>query len=265
MSSSRHRISRAALAAAAAVSIAVVPVVSATANAAPARPTVVLVHGAFADPSSWNAVAQQLRDAGYTVVAPANPLRGLASDADAIADVLNGIDGPIVLAGHSYGGAVISQAAAGNPKVKALVYIAAFMPDAGENLGLLTARFPTLLPIALRPALAEGGIDLTIDKGLFRQFFAADLPVERTTQMAEDQHPVSATAFVSTPTAAAWRTIPSWAMVATEDQTLGPALERFEAQRAGSHTVEVAGSHVVMISHPAEVTDLIEGAADATD
>lgn len=265
MSSTRNRLARTAFAAVAAASIVVVPFAAATAAPVPTKPTIVLVHGAFADTSGWDSVAQRLRSQGYTVVIPPNPLSGPAADAASISNVLNSIDGPIVLAAHSYGGAVITQAAAGNPNIKALVYVAAFMPDAGEPLGLLTAKYPTQLLTALRPAVSSGGIDLTIDKSQFHSLFAADLPRDQATQMAADQHPISATAFVSALTAAAWRTIPSWALIATDDQTLGAPLERFEAQRAGSHTIEVPGSHVAMISHPDEVTALIETAVTTTE
>ncbi|MGW7491483.1 alpha/beta fold hydrolase [Streptomyces sp. NPDC054786] len=233
------------------------------------KPTVVLVHGAFADASGWNQVAERLQRSGYTVVAPANPLRGLPQDSAYISSVLQSIRGPVVLAGHSYGGAVISRAAAGNPQVKSLVYISAFMPDKGEALGGLAARFrgseldSALRRVPFRNADGSGGTDLYLQPARFHRVFAADLPVATTRVMAAAQRPLSASAFTDKATAAAWRTIPSWALVATEDRSIAPDLERFEARRAGAHTVEVDSSHVAMISHPGAVTDLILDAATA--
>ncbi|HEY5837168.1 alpha/beta fold hydrolase [Streptomyces sp.] len=256
-----------------ALAVAVAPLAMASpsqhSESAP-KPTVVLVHGAFADASGWSGVVKRLQDDGYPVVAPANPLRGLPQDATYINSFLKSISGPIVLAGHSYGGAVITQAAAGNPNVKALVYIAAFMPDQDEPLAELASKFSdSKLQPALRPAPftnADGtdGYDLTIDPAQFQDVFAADLPDSQTRVMAAAQRPVSAAAFGDTATAAAWRTIPSWALIAKQDNTLGAQLERFEAERAGSHTVEIDSSHVAMMSHPGAVTRLIEDAARTT-
>nr|WP_051813771.1 alpha/beta hydrolase [Kitasatospora sp. MBT63] len=231
------------------------------------KPTVVLVHGAFADASGWNGVVERLQCAGYRVVAPANPLRGLAQDSTYIASVLASIEGPIVLAGHSYGGAVISTAAAGNPEVKALVYISALVPDTGEVIGELAARFPdtelgpALQPVPFTNADGTSGTDLYVKPDKFRQVFAADLPENTTSVMAATQRPISASAFADTATAAAWHTIPSWALVARQDKALGAQLERFEAERAHSTTVEIDASHVAMVSHPEAVTDLILAAA----
>ncbi|MFG2881996.1 alpha/beta fold hydrolase [Streptomyces sp. NPDC048297] len=234
------------------------------------KPTVVLVHGAFADASGWNKVAKDLQGDGYKVVAPANPLRGLPQDATYIASVLKSVSGPVVLVGHSYGGAVITQAAAGNPQVKALVYIAAFMPDKGENLGELSAKFtdsdlqPALKQVPYANADGTGGADLYIDPAKFRSVFAADLPASQTALMAAEQRPISASTFGDSATEAAWRTIPTWALVAKQDKALGTKLERFEAERAHAHTVEVNSSHVPMISRPHVVSHLIENAARAT-
>ncbi|MFE7772450.1 alpha/beta fold hydrolase [Streptomyces sp. NPDC057445] len=231
------------------------------------KPTVVLVHGAFADASSWNGVVERLQQDGYTVVATANPLRGLANDSAYTASVLKSIKGPIVLVGHSYGGAVISSAAAGNPQVKSLVYINAFMPDKGEVLGRLAARFPgSELDSALKPTPFQGadgakGTDLYIQPTRFRDVIAADLPAATTKVMAATQRPLNASAFMDTATAAAWRSIPSWALVSSRDKAIAPDLERFEAKRARSHTVEVESSHVAMISHPDAVANLIRAAA----
>ncbi|MEJ8633879.1 alpha/beta hydrolase [Streptomyces sp. MS2.AVA.5] len=234
-----------------------------------ARPTVVLVHGAFADASGWNGVIERLQGDGYTVLAPPNPLRGLASDSTYIASVLKNIKGPIVLAGHSYGGAVISSAAAGNPNVKSLVYVSAFMPDKGEALGQLAAKFPgSELNSALSPTPFETtsgkGTDLYIQPAKFHDVFAADLPAKTAAVMSAAQRPIAASAFTDKALAAAWRTIPSWALVAKQDKSIAPDLERFEAERAGSHTVEIDSSHVAMISHPDTVTDLIRDAAGSS-
>jgi pimeloyl-ACP methyl ester carboxylesterase len=265
-----------ALAAITVTALACAPLASAAGGASAAgpatpRPTIVLEHGAFADASGWNAVSGRLQKAGYTVVAPANPLRGLPEDSAQLTSVLNGITGPVVLVGHSYGGAVITEAAAGNPNVKALVYIAALMPDAGENLGTLAARSTeSELTAALRPltyhdADGDEGTELSIDPARFRAVFAADLPAGQAAVMAAGQRPVNASAFADTATAAAWRTIPTWALVARQDKTLGADLERYEARRAGATTVEINSSHIAPASHPDAVTNLIVTAARATN
>ncbi|MFJ9683251.1 alpha/beta fold hydrolase [Streptomyces sp. NPDC101194] len=239
------------------------------ADAAGAKPTVVLVHGAFADASSWNGVTERLQRAGYEVMAPANPLRGLAHDSAYIASVLKSIRGPIVLAGHSYGGAVISDAAAGNPHVKSLVFVSALMPDKGEKLADLSAKFAgSELNAALRPvpfpdadAVGGEGADLYIRPAKFHDVFAADVPSGTTAVMAAAQRPINGAAFMEKAAGAAWRTIPSWALVATRDKAIAPDLERYEAKRAKSHTVEVDSSHVAMVSHPDTVADLVRKAA----
>ncbi|MGW2899326.1 alpha/beta fold hydrolase [Streptomyces sp. NPDC001212] len=238
-------------------------------DASGGRPTVVLVHGAFADASSWNGVIARLERRGYTVVAPANPLRSLSNDSTYIASVLDSIKGPIVLVGHSYGGAVISSAAAGNPRVKSLVYVSALMPDKGESGDALSARFASPLATATTsvPYRADGasGTDLYIRPDKLHEVFAADLPESTTKLMAATQRPVATTAFSEKAKVAAWRSIPSWALVAKQDKSINPDLERFEARRAGSHTVEIDSSHVAMISHPDAVTDLVLQAAAAAD
>ncbi|MEV6419711.1 alpha/beta hydrolase [Streptomyces sp. NPDC051662] len=234
-----------------------------------AKPTVVLVHGAFADASGWDGVVERLQRDGYPVIAPANPLRGLASDSAYIASVLKSVKGPLILAGHSYGGAVIGEAAAGNPNVKALVYISAFMPDKGETLGALGAKFagsrlnPALKQVPFQNGDGTTGTDLYIKPDMFHQVFAADLPASTAAEMSATQRPISAAAFTEKAGAAAWKTIPSWFLVATKDRAIAPDLERFEAKRAGSHTIEVNSSHVAMISHPGTVSSLILDAVRA--
>ncbi|MBB2940942.1 pimeloyl-ACP methyl ester carboxylesterase [Actinoplanes lutulentus] len=228
------------------------------------KPTIVLVHGAFADAAGWSDVIKRLTGEGYTVFAPANPLRGVASDAAYIASFLATITGPIVLVGHSYGGFVITNAATGNPNVKALVYIAAFAPDAGEDVGHLTAQFPGSL---LDPATSidfrpwAGGYDGYVKKDVFRTVFAGDLPRSTTDVLWATQRPGDASTLQSPSGAPAWQTIPSFFLVASQDNLIPPALQRFMAQRAGSHTVEVKASHVAMISQPRAAADLIRKAA----
>ncbi|MFG2371205.1 esterase/lipase family protein [Streptomyces sp. NPDC048504] len=255
----------------ASASLSLIPLASAHTTPAAAKPTVVLVHGAFADASSWNGVVERLQRDGYPVIAPANPLRGLAEDSTYVASILASVKGPVILVGHSYGGAVISQAAAGDPQVKALVYIAALVPDKGEKLSTLSDKFPgtnelapALRPVPFSNSDGTNGSDLYVDPTRFRAVFAADLPASQTVVMGAEQRPVAAAAFASSATAAAWRTIPSWALVARQDEALGAPLERFEARRAHSHTVEINSSHVALISHPGTVTHLIEDAATST-
>ncbi|WP_078876950.1 alpha/beta hydrolase [Streptomyces sp. 150FB] len=236
------------------------------------RPTIVLVHGAFADASSWSGVVERLQSEGYTVVAPADPLRGLTTDSAYIASFLKSVKGPIVLVGHSYGGAVITQAAAGDKDVKALVYISSFVPDKGEDLGTLNNKFPgselnpALVQVPFDNGTGKGGTgtDLYIDTAKFHRVFTADLDPVQSAVLGASQRPISATAFTDKTKAAAWHTIPSWALVAKEDRAISPELERFEAKRAHSHTIEINSSHVAMISHPDVVTRLIDDAAVTT-
>jgi pimeloyl-ACP methyl ester carboxylesterase len=235
------------------------------------KPTIVLIHGGFADASNWNGVIKDLEKEGYPVIAPANPLRGIPTDATYIKSVLASVKGPIVLVGHSYGGAVITNASAGNPNVKALVYVAAFAPDTGEQLGGLLGKFPgSLIPTSLNQVPftnADGttGTDLYIQADKFRATFAADLPKSTTALMAAEQRPFSAESLTDVTTAAGWHTIPSWGIVAGADKSIPPALERWEYQRMNAHVTEVPdASHVVMISHPDTVANVIEQAARAT-
>ncbi len=263
------------LAATAVAAAAMIPVLTGSAQAAPTatarhtplpKPTIVLVHGAFADASGWSGTITRLERDGYPVVAPANPLRGLTSDSAYIASILASIKGPVVLVGHSYGGAVISEAAVGDPNVKALVYIAAFMPDTGEQVGALNSKFPgsQLAAALLQTPVAGGGTDYTIDPAKFKQAFAQDLPTATTQLMAIEQRPLSSAAFTDVATAVAWHTIPSWFLVAEQDHSISPDLERFEAARAHSHTTQIDSSHVAMMSHPGVSAKIIEEAATAT-
>lgn len=244
------------------------PLLASAQKAPTPKATVVLVHGAFADSSSWNGVIQRLHAKGYTVVAAANELRSVKSDAAEVASVLRSIHGPVVLVGHSYGGSVISAAASGLDNVKALVYVAAFAPDVGESAGELAGRFPgSSLGPALSPpvALASGGNDLYIQQDKFRAQFAADVPAAQAQLMAVGQRPITDIALHETSTSAAWKTIPSWFVYGSADLNIPPAAQAFMAERAHSHkTVVIKGaSHVVMVSHPAEVAALVEQAAQA--
>ena len=235
-----------------------------------AKLTIVLVHGAFADASSWNGVIGRLQQKGYTVIAPANPLRGVAADSAYTASLLTQIGGPVLLAGHSYGGAVITNAATSAPNVVGLVFVAAFAPDEGEKLGeveagskdsiLNTAQVQYTYPTGYD---GETSVEFAINPALLREVFAADLPAETTALMAATQRPVAAAAFSDASGPPAWRRLPSWAVVATGDKAAGADVVRSMAQRAGADIVEVEGSHVIMISQPQAVTDHILKAARA--
>jgi pimeloyl-ACP methyl ester carboxylesterase len=227
-----------------------------------AAPTVVLVHGAFADASSWNGVIERLQTKGVEVTAPANPLRGISSDSAYIAGVFDEISAPVVAVGHSYGGAVITNAAAKAKNVVALVYVAAFAPEEGEALGEAEAGSrDSVLMSALVPLHypANGGqaTEFAIDPAKFRDAFAADLPAEETAVLAATQRPVAEAAFSEPTGPPAWRDRPSWAVVATGDKAAGADVIRSMAERAGSTITEVEGSHVIMISQPQAVTDVI--------
>ena len=234
------------------------------------KPTIVLVHGAFADASGWAGVITRLEERGYTVLAPANPLRGVPADSAYIASVLATISGPIVLVGHSYGGEVITNAATGNPHVKALVYIAAFAPAAGETSGGILAKFPgsMLTPpnLIFRPfPQPDGttGTDAYINPAVFQQAFCADCSDVTAAVMAATQRP-GALATLSEPSGVpAWKTIPSWYLVASQDHAIPPAAERFMAARMHARTVQIDSSHAAMVSHPGAVTDLILSATQA--
>jgi pimeloyl-ACP methyl ester carboxylesterase len=229
------------------------------------NPTVVLVHGAFAESASWNGVVADLKRRGYPVIAIANPLRGLQEDAAYLRSLLDSLSGPIVLAGHSYGSSVMSEAADGVPGVKALVYVAGFALEIGESTGELAAKFPGG---ELGPALDQvpfpAGTDLYIQQEEFRRVFAADVAPEVTELMAATQRPITASALADKATKAAWKTIPSWTMVTLQDLNIPAEAMRYMGERAGSTIVEIEASHAVTVSHPDAVADLIDAAARAT-
>jgi pimeloyl-ACP methyl ester carboxylesterase len=228
---------------------------------AAAKPTVVLVHGAFADGTGWQKVIPLLERDGYNVIAVQNPLTSFATDVETTKRVVDAQQGPVVLVGHSYGGAVITEAAANNPRVKALVYIAAFAPEAGEAIGAFGENYPAPLGAALKPDAAGF---LYVDRAKFRDVFARDVPATDASIMAAAQKPIIGNVFGATVTHASWKTIPSFYLVSSQDRAINPDLERFYAKRIGAKTVEVKSSHVSFVSHPNEVTRLIEQAATTT-
>ena len=229
-----------------------------------------LVHGAFADASSWAGVIAQLQTAGIDAVAPANPLRGLSSDARYIASVAEEIDGPTMLVGHCYGGAVISVAAARAANVVGLVYVTAFALDEGESVLDVSARFPdSLLTTALRSAVCRDGdfestVELYIDRAAFPRVFAGDLSAADAAVAAATQRPIAAAALEERASAAAWKTLECWYVVATADRVIPPDAQRFMAARAAARVLEVDASHAVATSQPALVADQIHAAALAT-
>jgi pimeloyl-ACP methyl ester carboxylesterase len=235
------------------------------------QPTVVLVHGAFADASSWNGVIERLLAEGVQVTAPANPLRGISIDSAYIASYLDQIPGPVLAVGHSYGGAVITNAAARVNNVVGLVYVAAFAPDEGESLADIESgsKDSVLLPAldALRYPTGQGSetaVEFAIKPEYIHEAFAADLPTEQTALMAATQRPVAELAFPEPSGVPAWKKLPSWAVVPTGDKTVGSDAVRSMAERAGATITEVEGSHVIMMSQPQVVTDVILTALAAT-
>src|SRR5262245_45905659 len=234
--------------------------------------TVVLVHGAFADASSWNGVIERLQTAGIQVTAPANPLRGIAHDSAYIAAFLEQIPGPVLVVGHSYGGAVISNAATDASNVVGLVFVAAFAPEEGERLGEVESgsRDSVLMSalVQLRYPIGDGtetAVEFAIDPAKFREAFAADLPPEQTAVMAATQRPVAEPAFSEPSGRPAWKSSPAWAVVATGDKAAGADVIRSMAERAGATITEAEGSHVIMVSQPGAVADVIMTAAAAAD
>lgn len=263
------------LAAGAAVALAAVFGISPTSTAeahdaargGKSKPTVVLVHGAFADSSGWSAVGTALQAEGYPVIAFSNPLRGVEYDSNYLRDFLGTIEGPVVLVGHSYGGALITNAATDNPNVKSLVYIAAFALDEGESVQAANALGGGQTDIANHlivrpfPGATEGNGDAYIDPAVFPRLFAQDLPKDEARYLAASQRP-AALATLATPSGVpAWKTIPSWYMVASNDRIIPPEAERAMAARAKATTVEVKSSHVPMLSRPDAVISLIKESA----
>jgi pimeloyl-ACP methyl ester carboxylesterase len=227
--------------------------------------TVLLVHGAFADSSSWAGVIERLQAKGTKVIAAANPLRGLKSDSAYVGALIDEIPGPVLAVGHSYGGAVISNAATGKSNVVGLVFVAAFAPDEGEVLLEVTGTSKdSVLGTALVPHqyAIDGGTwaEFTIDPAKARDAFASDLPDAQANVIGTVQRPTSALAFTDPSGPPAWKSLPSWAVVATSDRAAGTDLVRAHAERAGADITEVAGSHVIMISQPQAVVDVIESA-----
>lgn len=233
-------------------------------EATPDFPTVVLVHGAFADSSSWNGVIERLQAKGVEVVALANPLRGVSNDSAYVAGALEEISGPVIAVGHSYGGAIISNAATHATNVVGLVFVAAFAPEKGERLGEATAASKdAVLGTALVPhqlPSADGGepaVEFSIDPAKLHEVFAADLPTGSAAVLAATQRPVAELAFSEPSGAPAWKHLPSWAVIATEDKAAGTDIVRSMAKRASASISEVEGSHVIMISQPEAVADVI--------
>ncbi|WP_028808879.1 alpha/beta fold hydrolase [Streptomyces canus] len=243
------------------LSAAAVPgVAAASGESSPAspKPTVVLVHGAWADSSGWSQVVERLRHDGYPVRAIANPLQGLTSDSAYVSSYLATIHGPVILVGHSYGGAVITNAAASDPDVKALVYVAGFIPVKGETVGDLAARSSSPIPLIATPV--PGGTDVSIDPDHFREVFAGDVDPTIAADMAVAQRPANTKAVTDPGAAEAFRTVPSWSLITTQDHAISPDVQQFMSQRAGAHIERVSSSHDVMVSHPGAVTHIIEDA-----
>jgi pimeloyl-ACP methyl ester carboxylesterase len=229
------------------------------------RPTVVLVHGAFADSSGWNDVVERLQAEGMQVTSASNPLRGISIDSAYVASFLNQISGPVLAVGHSYGGAVITNAATNADNVVGLVYVAAFAPDEGETLAaiegdskdsvLMTALMPLQYPTG--EGAQQTAVEFAIDPEKFHDAFAADLPEQQTAVMAATQRPVAELAFSTPSGAPAWKNLPSWAVVPTGDKAAGSDVVRSMAERAGATITEAEGSHVIMMSQPQVVADVI--------
>jgi pimeloyl-ACP methyl ester carboxylesterase len=232
-----------------------------------AQRTIVLVHGAFADASGFAGLIGDLEASGHTVVAPPNPLRSLLTDADAIARVVGAIDGPVVLAGHSYGGAVISQASAGLSNVEALVYLAAFALDVGENCVGVQEPFPAPLlatenePTPYDAAGSPGGPELYVKKERFREVFCGDSSEEAAAVMYATQRPLAVASLTQNATAAGWKSIPSWFVVSDHDNSISPKAEEFFAERMGATTSHLDGSHTAFIPQHARVAEVIRQAA----
>jgi pimeloyl-ACP methyl ester carboxylesterase len=226
--------------------------------APPVKPTIILVHGAFEDGSAWGRVIAGLQSQHYNVVAAQLPLSSLANDVQATRRVVEAQTGPVVLVGHSWGGAVITDAAAGNSSVKALVYVAAFAPDAHEVVTAYGEKYPSRLNSALRPDSAGF---LTVDPAQFRELFASDVPAAEAQVAAATQKPMSAKAFGDAVDEAAWKSIPAYYVLTLDDQAIHPDLQRFYAGRMHANTTPIKSSHAVIVSHAAEVSHVIVEAA----
>jgi pimeloyl-ACP methyl ester carboxylesterase len=222
------------------------------------KPTIVLVHGAWADGSGWSHVIPRLEDDGYYVIAVQNPLTSYADDVATTRRVIDAQQGPVVVVGHSYGGAVITRAALGASNVKALVYIAAFAPDDGEVIGTLLAQYPSKIGAAIVPDAAGF---LYLDRAKFADAFAADVPEKERRVMAASQKPFFGGIFEQKYETPAWKSIPTWYLVATQDNAINPKLQRFFAKRMKAVTTEVAASHVPYVSRPESVIKIVEAAA----
>jgi pimeloyl-ACP methyl ester carboxylesterase len=228
-------------------------------GAAPsAKPTIILVHGAFEDGSAWQRVIVDLQREHYDVVAAQLPLTSLADDVQATRRVVESQTGPVVLVGHSWGGAVITDAAAGNPRVTALVYVAAFAPDAHEVVTAYAEKYPSRLNSALRPDSAGF---LTVDPAQFQALFASDVPAAEAQVAAATQKPMSAKAFGDAVERAAWKSVPAYYVLTLDDQAIHPDLQRFYAERMHANTTPIKSSHAVIVSHAAEVSHVIVEAA----
>jgi pimeloyl-ACP methyl ester carboxylesterase len=235
------------------------------------KPTIVLVHGAWADSSSWNAVVGRLQRLGYTVDVPPNPLRGVSQDSAYLKDFLSTISGPIVLVGHSYGGTVITNAATGDTQVKALVYVDAFLPAKGETLEELNNAKPgscvassSVLNDVPYPGAPAGDYDTYVKQSWFPGCFANGLPAAEAAELAAEQRPLAASTFTEPSGDPAWKTIPSWAVVGTEDKVIVPAEQLAMAERAHAHITEIKAPHLSMVSDPGAVTRVILSAVNAT-
>jgi pimeloyl-ACP methyl ester carboxylesterase len=230
------------------------------------KPTILLVHGAFAESASWNRVIDPLREAGHRVIAAANPLRGLASDAAAVSDLVRGIDGPVVLVGHSYGGAVITNVAAGAGEIAGLVYVAGFAPEPGESCVDLASMYAgsTLGETLEALPRSNGTTDLTIAQDRFHAQFCADVPASQAALMAATQRPVTQQALTEpSGEQSLWRNVPSWFVFGDGDRNIPAAVQRYMAERAGAQQVVELGaaSHAVAVSRPDAVAELILEAA----
>src|SRR3954453_15207378 len=235
------------------------------------RPTIVLVHGAWADATGFDAEIRALQREGFRAIGFANPLRDLAGDSTYLAEFLRTLTGPIVLVGHSYGGNVISVAAVGNDQVTALVYLNGWMCDEGESQQELLEKFegslvgPSIRPVPFTPPDGSEGVDLYLDREAFHEAFAADVDPETAAVMAAAQRPYAAAAFAGTPSGQlAWKTLPCWYLLGTEDKAIPPALQRFMAERANATIVEVPASHVSFVSQPEAAIQLILQAVQET-